>query len=89
MQKYQIKKNPKKLWFKAKKYGWGWYPSTWEGWAVMLVFVFFMFVGALFIEQHSKETFAYFYVIYVFILTGILIFICYKKGEKPRWRWGD
>jgi hypothetical protein len=22
------------------------------------------------------------------VLVGLLIFICYKKGEKPRWQWG-
>jgi len=20
--------------------------------------------------------------------TAVLIFVCYKKGERPRWRWG-
>ena len=24
----------KKLWFKAKNYGWGWYPASREGWLV-------------------------------------------------------
>ncbi len=23
-----------KLWFKAKKFGWGWTPCSWEGWTV-------------------------------------------------------
>jgi hypothetical protein len=23
------------------------------------------------------------------LLTAVLVFICYKTGEKPRWRWGD
>lgn len=26
-----------KLWFKAKNYGWGWYPVTWEGWTVTII----------------------------------------------------
>ena len=34
----------KKIWFKAKRYGWGWYPSTWQGavcifiWVILFVF---------------------------------------------------
>ena len=27
------------LWFKAKKYGYGWYPATWQGWLVILVYL--------------------------------------------------
>jgi predicted GH43/DUF377 family glycosyl hydrolase len=23
------------FWFRAKEYGWGWYPATWEGWLVL------------------------------------------------------
>ena len=26
----------KQLWFRAKSYGWGWTPITWQGWAVLL-----------------------------------------------------
>ncbi len=28
-----------KYWFKAKEYGWGWYPSSRQGWLVMLVWL--------------------------------------------------
>ena len=29
------------------------------------------------------------YVIYVVALCGLLIGVCWLKGEPPRWRWGD
>ena len=29
----------KQLWFKAKTYGYGWYPVTWQGWLVILIYV--------------------------------------------------
>ena len=32
-------KNNSKLWFKAKRYGWGWTPSAWQGWMVLLVYL--------------------------------------------------
>ncbi len=73
----------KKLWFKNKTYGWGWTPSTWEGWLVVGVYVALLLTGALWVEDHP--------VLYASVLiwsTILLIWICYKKGEKPRWRWG-
>lgn len=27
------------MWFRAKRYGWGWRPVTWQGWAVVAVWV--------------------------------------------------
>lgn len=31
--------NPPKLWFGKKRIGWGYGPQTWEGWAVIGLFV--------------------------------------------------
>jgi len=28
-------------------------------------------------------------LIIIAILIGILVFVSYKKGEKPRWQWGE
>lgn len=74
-----------KLWFRAKTYGWGWYPSTWQGflvilvWAIIFTFLVIRFTKTLdFVTNYSL----------IFISLVILIYICYKKGEKPKWRWG-
>jgi len=67
----------KHLWFRAKNYGWGWYPSSWQGWLILLVYV-----GFLVYKTPS------FYNIESLFATVLLIFICYKTGEKPEWRWG-
>jgi len=73
----------KEIWFKAKNYGWGWYPCSWQGWLVLLVWaMLFVFGIATFDHEWLKNLFV------IFIFTGILIYICYKKGEKPSWRWG-
>ncbi len=29
-----------KYWFKAKNYGWGWYPATWQGWLILAGFIY-------------------------------------------------
>lgn len=31
--------NDRKIWFPAKRYGWGWgLPVAWQGWVVLLLF---------------------------------------------------
>ena len=72
-----------KLWFRAKIYGWGWYPITWQGWLVILVWVILF---AFIISNLRVNTLEYFVSIIISVL--VLIFVCYKKGEKPGWRWG-
>ena len=73
----------KKLWFKRKLYGWGWTPVSWEGWLVLFVWVvLFTFVMVKMDHEWLKN------LIVIFIMTGILIYICYQKGEKPKWQWG-
>jgi hypothetical protein len=79
-------KNEKEIWFPAMKYGVGWgFPITWQGWAVLLTYIALMLLGGLFF----KSLFLIIpFIIYVFILSGIFLFICWKKGEKPDVRWG-
>ncbi|MFA6386460.1 MAG: hypothetical protein WCW04_01690 [Candidatus Paceibacterota bacterium] len=72
-----------KIWFRRKLYGWGWYPSTLEGWLVILVWALLF---ASLMSRIDHEGFKN--IFFVFIITGLLIYVCYKKGEKPRWQWG-
>ena len=88
-----LKDNPQGYWFKAKLYGWGWTPARWQGWCVILAYVALLFTLVISREKDipgnpdSGSNFLTF-ALPIVILTGILIFICYKTGEKPRWRWG-
>lgn len=76
-----------KLWFRSKTYGWGWYPSSWEGWLVLLIFVVLFLVNTITLDTTSQSI-----PVWFFIRTGILVFllllVCWIKGETPRWRWG-
>lgn len=72
-----------KIWFKRKLYGWGWTPVTWEGWIIIFIWVW---IFATAIPQLDHEWIKN--VVFVVLATALLIFICYKKGEKPRWQWG-
>lgn len=73
----------KKLWFKAKTYGWGWYPVSWEGWLVIFIWVIFFSLSIINTRNEWPER-----LIIIILSVSVLIYICYKKGEKPEWRWG-
>lgn len=76
-----------KYWFKAKTYGYGWYPATWQGWLIFLAYL--MILGALVcILENNVAKYLVFYFIAIFIFTGLLIYVSYKKGEPAKWRWG-
>ncbi len=88
-----MENKPQKLWFKAKHYGYGWYPATWEGWLATAIFVILLIAGELiFIYQLNRNpsmSATAFFIVYVLTLTTLLLWVSYKKGEKPGWRWGN
>ncbi len=84
-------KTEKKLWFRRKRYGWGWYPISWEGWLIIVVYILALVSNFTTIDatQHSNSDTLINFAPRFIILTLILILICYKKGEKPKWSWGN
>ncbi len=84
-----MKKSVRRVWFKRKLYGWGWTPSTWEGWTVLCVFLFLYLINFLNFEEtiQSRGSFAWL-IVRAAALLLILFCFTYIKGEKPRWQWG-
>ncbi len=80
-----VKNNPKNYWFKAKWYGWGWTPVTWQGWLVIL----FYMAGILGLAKFSALQNPKVFTLLVIVLTAMLLITTVKKGEKPRWSWGN
>lgn len=78
----------KKLWFKAKNFGWGWTPITWEGWVVTLLYITSILVHVQNIDAQAQSAsdFLIGFSIPFIINTIFLLIICYAHGEKPRWR---
>ncbi len=81
----------KRYWFKAKRYGYGWYPVTWEGWLTVFAYLALVFGDFYRIDStsHSVSDTLINFIPETAALTVILIYICYKTGEPARWRWGD
>lgn len=79
----------KRLWFRRKWYGWGWYPVTWQGWAVIGVYLVAVFALAATVDETMSLTDALLYFLGpIFVLTLLMLWICYKTGEPPKWQWG-
>jgi len=81
----------KKLWFRSKRYGWGWTPASKEGWLVTLAFLGIAIFLATRLEDSavSGEDILFRFALPIGALTLLLIAIAWRTGEKPRWRWGD
>ena len=72
-----------KKWFRRKLYGYGWTPVSWEGWLVLLIWVGLFTFGVAKMDHEGMKN-----LVIIFLMTGVLIYICYKKGERPKWQWG-
>ena len=79
-----------KIWFVHKTYGWGWTPSSWEGWTVMVVY--FILLVVLFrradLSSHSGSDTLISFSLPFIVLTIALLVVTYWRGEPPRWQWG-
>lgn len=84
------KNSHKKLWFKAKLYGWGWQPVSIEGWGVLALYITAITVNFLNIDKVSysvSDVLIRFSIPFI-VNTIFFLTVCYAKGEVPRWRWG-
>lgn len=75
------------FWFPAKRYGWGWGPpERWQGWLVLVLYALLLVLSAiLFLPADNIAAF----LACTAALTAALIVVCWVKGEKPGWRWGN
>ena len=74
------------IWFKARRYGWGWGPAvTWQGWFTYGAFAALAVLGAVVVPPGQAPGA---FVAWMAVLTTALVGICAAKGERPRWRWG-
>jgi len=75
-----------KYWFQSKIHGYGAYPSSWEGWLVIVAFIALVIWRASDMMNHLDTTR---YFIELGSLVGILIVISIMKTDgKWKWNWG-
>jgi hypothetical protein len=81
-----------KLWFRAKRYGYGWTPATWQGWAVTLAALgLYLLPPAVLAGRYHEElppAVLAGYLAWMAAVTAALIVVAAKTGEPARWRWG-
>lgn len=78
----------RKVWFPAKKYGWGWGPPRcWQGWVILIGWLAALEVGAFTFCRPDRHIVRFY--IFLSIMCALLIAVCWLKGEKPKWRWGN
>jgi hypothetical protein len=52
---------------------------------VLVGYLLLVFGGIVFIDPQQRVLA---YLLYVALLSALLIAICLRTGEPPRWRWG-
>jgi hypothetical protein len=73
-----------KIWFPAKRYGWGWgLPVAWQGWLVVCGYLSLLIVGSVTLLPQAFAAYATFVV----IVSAAFVWLCWLKGERARWRW--
>lgn len=71
------------IWFPAKRRGWGWGPPVrWQGWAVLGAYTLLLLAGSFILRGDAESVSLY--VAYVLALSAALVWVCWKKGEKPK-----
>lgn len=75
-------------WFKKKKYGYGWFPGNWKGWAALVAYLVIVTASATVLvnvaRSGPKEDAMNIFILFVPISTALsagFIYLCYKKGE--------
>lgn len=68
-------------WFGPRRFGWGWTPVTWKGWALTMVFLAGILAAGLLLTSTMR-------VAVIVVLLVILILLCYLTGGPPGSTWG-
>lgn len=81
-----------KLWFKRRRYGWGWTPVTWQGLLTVLLFLLIVLADIMWISLADPvQPTTTQILLFLTIIIGaalMLIGVCIMKGPTPHFRWG-
>lgn len=81
----------KKYLMKRRRYGYGWVPTTWQGWLIIILQIAIVFAAASALPvkpaQPTAEELTRFLVIAGLAVVNLML-ISTHVGPKPKWRWG-
>lgn len=78
------KKKPEHIWFRRKVYGWGWTPSTWQGWSITFGYIALIVLFAMLVDgESSPYEVAFRFALPCLLLTILFMQIASKTGESP------
>lgn len=69
------------VWFKKKKFGWGYTPCSREGWVVVVIYILLVLVLGLWYENSPELRFNWF-IAGLILLVSSLILISSRKSKK-------
>jgi hypothetical protein len=81
----------KKLWFKRRRYGWGYIPVTWQGALCLIVFVGVLFAAVLQLPKNDTQPTTGQVIAFLTMVAAdlvLLLTVSVVKGPSPHWRWG-
>ncbi|MBI4090807.1 MAG: hypothetical protein HY422_02180 [Candidatus Komeilibacteria bacterium] len=78
----------RKPWFKKKHSDWSWYPASWHGWLLSILYVSFTVFSFWSVDRvsHSASDTLIAFFPRLLIATALIVWISAAMGEKPRWR---
>ena len=79
-----------KLWFKRKRWGYGWSPNTKEGWLVTASYLLILVILTMFFisQDELNVIFSLFVGAGAIVTTVIFFFITLRHAPVPKWQWG-
>ena len=86
-----MNKTSNKLWFKRRRYGWGWTPVTWQGWLSFALFLAVVISSIFTLPMKPHEPTSGQIIVFLMCVGGAvlaLIGISFMKGPMPKFRWG-
>ncbi len=83
-----MQKNTPRYWFKRRRFGWGWTPVTWQGWATLIVWFILIVLAAFQLPTNPSSSQYTTFLAAVLAIVILLFVIIGLKSPRPHWRWG-
>lgn len=83
--------NENKYWMKRRRYGWGWTPTSWQGWLLLLLQGVVVIAAATQLPPKPAEpSLGQLVKFFVILISAVatLVLVSSRTAPAPHWRWG-